>query len=149
MAPVQLILLVNALAWTASAHCIAPFHNALNQSLPFLSPFPSYSITNIPSDRFSHLLVNKTETSEWQFIRDVTPDPTASPLPVVPQFLKMTPQYPPDIFNKDIRCGRDAWMAKPNGTDRLTQTADVIAGSEVGFRIGVNVVSQPHIQSRT
>jgi hypothetical protein len=53
----------------------------------------------------------------------------------------MTPQYPPDIFDNNIRCGRDAWMAKPNGTDRLTQTADVIAGSEVGFRIGVNVVS--------
>lgn len=93
------------------------------------------------TDRFSHLIVNGTVTDEWQYVRDISPDNTSKPIPVVPPYLKIIPQYPPDMFHPNIRCGRDAWMARPNNTERLTHTADVIAGSEVGFRVGVNVVS--------
>jgi hypothetical protein len=92
-------------------------------------------------DAFSHLLVNETLTSQWKYVRDVSPDWTITPVPVGPESLKRAPQYPPDIFNNNIRCGRDAWMVKPNGTGRLTETADIVAGSNIGFRVGVQVVS--------
>jgi hypothetical protein len=84
----------------------------------------------------SHLIVNGTVTPEWYYVRDVSEDPVQLLGPEPPRYPKRWPQFPFNMSHPNFRCGRDAWMPKPNGTERLTRTADVLAGSEVGFELG-------------
>jgi hypothetical protein len=69
-------------------------------------------------------------------VRDISPDYSVGGGGGNPFWPKSVPLYAPAIVTPDIRCGRDAWMKEPNGTARVTQTADVVAGTEVGFRLG-------------
>lgn len=93
--------------------------------------------------RSSHLIVNGTLTPEWLYVRDVSEDPAilAEYGEENLQYPKRWPMFPFNITDLNFRCGRDAWMPRPNGTARLTQTADVLAGSQVGFRLGAFDVS--------
>ncbi|KAF2274014.1 uncharacterized protein EI97DRAFT_435397 [Westerdykella ornata] len=76
---------------------------------------------------FGILLVNGTESPEWKYVRDVArvyPDP----LRPEDEFQKTIPDY--DMDGANITCGRNAFDAAAK-----TETADVLAGSEVGFRV--------------
>ncbi|KAH9896357.1 lytic polysaccharide monooxygenase [Xylariomycetidae sp. FL2044] len=75
---------------------------------------------------WSHLLVNGTETEEFRYVRDVAPDPSYSS--AIPGLSKIAPQL--DITTTNITCGRNAFSSASS-----TETATVIAGSEVGFRL--------------
>lgn len=70
------------------------------------------------------LLVNGTESPAWKYVRDVAPqwDNHRG------DYDKVSPQE--DINSPNITCGRDAFKFAA-----VTETADVIAGSEVGFRV--------------
>ncbi|KAK4232777.1 hypothetical protein C8A03DRAFT_39590, partial [Achaetomium macrosporum] len=79
------------------------------------------------------LLVNGTETPEWKYVLDV-----ASMFSVRPD------EYPPGYqgykldpiigaANPNITCGRAAFDSASR-----TETADVLAGSEVGFRVSTD-----------
>ncbi|KAH6649468.1 glycoside hydrolase [Chaetomium tenue] len=76
------------------------------------------------------LLVNGTETSEWKYVRDVGYHEAYGPDSYPPgnEFPKTPPQM--DINHPDITCGRSAF-----DTAAQTETADVVAGSEIGFRV--------------
>ncbi|KXX81539.1 putative endo-beta-1,4-glucanase D [Madurella mycetomatis] len=74
------------------------------------------------------LLVNGTESPKWKYVRDVAPYLDDSGWPEGNEFPKTPPQF--DINHPDITCGRSAFDAAS-----LTETADVLAGSEVGFRV--------------
>ncbi|KAK4156057.1 glycosyl hydrolase family 61-domain-containing protein [Chaetomidium leptoderma] len=76
------------------------------------------------------LLVNGTETPEWKYVRDVGPqfDDAHNPYPEGNEFPKTPPQM--DINHPDITCGRKAFDSAAK-----TETADVLAGLEVGFRV--------------
>jgi len=76
------------------------------------------------------LLVDGTETPEWKYVRDVGYHEAYSPDSYPPgnEFPKTPPQM--DINHPDITCGRSAFNAAAN-----TETADVVAGSEIGFRV--------------
>lgn len=78
---------------------------------------------------FGHLLVNGTETGKWQYVRDVANEP----------YWYRRDGYPDDygkiyeidsIDSPDFVCGREAFAAAAK-----TETADVIAGETVGFKI--------------
>lgn len=76
------------------------------------------------------LLVNGTESRRWQYVRDVADafyNPPGS-YPPGSDFPKVIPQY--DIHSTNVTCGRSAFASAST-----TETADVIAGSEVGFRV--------------
>ncbi|KAF2176928.1 lytic polysaccharide monooxygenase [Zopfia rhizophila CBS 207.26] len=75
---------------------------------------------------FSHLIFNGTLTDEWKYVRDVAYE--SDPWDPSDQWLKIPPQMDPNSPN--ITCGRSAYMSA-----NKTQTADVIAGSEVGFGV--------------
>jgi len=79
------------------------------------------------------LLINGTESPEWKYVLDV-----ASPFYFPPE------TYPPGAqgyklepivgtSNPNITCGRLAFNSAP-----LTETADVLAGSEIGFRVSTD-----------
>ncbi|KAK4151168.1 glycoside hydrolase, partial [Chaetomidium leptoderma] len=72
--------------------------------------------------------VNGTESPEWKYVRDVAPLFPYDPVEWGNQFPKLPGIM--DLNSSNITCGRNAfdWAAKP-------ETADVLAGSEVGFRI--------------
>ncbi|KAI1816928.1 lytic polysaccharide monooxygenase [Poronia punctata] len=76
------------------------------------------------------LLVNGTEPPAWKYVRDVAaqyPEVEAE-FPPGNDFPKTPPQD--DIKNPNITCGRQAFASAAT-----TETADVLAGSEVGFRV--------------
>ena len=52
------------------------------------------------------------------------------------EWLKIVPQF--DIHHPDITCGRQAFKSAAT-----TETADVLAGSEVGFRVSYNGATTP------
>lgn len=79
------------------------------------------------------LIVNGTASPEWTYVLDV-----ASPWAIGPdeypdyyQGYKLAPIIGPD--NENITCGRAAFSAAPR-----TETADILAGSEVGFRVSTD-----------
>lgn len=74
------------------------------------------------------LLVNRTATPEWLYVRDVMGPNYEDEIFPWGQYHKTIPQM--DVHHPDITCGRKAFAAAAN-----TSTADVIAGSEVGFRV--------------
>lgn len=74
------------------------------------------------------LLVNDTETPPWKYVRDVGPQYAYSEYGDSGDFPKVTPQM--DINDLNITCGRRAFDSAA-----VTDTADVLAGSEVGFRV--------------
>lgn len=74
------------------------------------------------------LLVNGTETPTWKYVRKVAPEFDDTYYPEGSDYPKVGPQM--DLTNANITCGRNAFDAAAN-----TETADVLAGSEVGFRV--------------
>ncbi|KAI0408348.1 lytic polysaccharide monooxygenase [Xylaria palmicola] len=76
------------------------------------------------------LLVNGTESPAWKYVRDVAPQWEYEPREIATgdEFPKTTPQT--DINSPNMTCGRDAFNFAAT-----TETADVLAGSEVGFRV--------------
>ncbi|SPQ22681.1 40eabeae-9ac9-4ae7-a184-437a55151071 [Thermothielavioides terrestris] len=75
------------------------------------------------------LLVNGTETPEWKYVRDVAWEGAYKPEKYPnTEFFKTPPQT--DINNPNITCGRNAFDSA-----NKTETADILAGSEVGFRV--------------
>ncbi|KAF2020040.1 lytic polysaccharide monooxygenase [Aaosphaeria arxii CBS 175.79] len=78
------------------------------------------------SDVFSRFMFNDTVTEQWQFVRNITEGIAADSPTVSDQYM---PYY--DISSPNLRCGRGAATSGPG-----TQTATVVAGSEVGFVIG-------------
>ncbi|KAK3314050.1 glycosyl hydrolase family 61-domain-containing protein [Apodospora peruviana] len=76
------------------------------------------------------LLVNGTESPAWKYVRNVGPQYEYEPgsYPEGSDFPKTPPQM--DINHSDITCGRKAFASAA-----ATETADVLAGSEVGFRV--------------
>ncbi|KAK4035332.1 glycosyl hydrolase family 61-domain-containing protein [Parachaetomium inaequale] len=75
------------------------------------------------------LLVNGTETPEWKYVRDVAVHEYMNPANYPgSEFPKTPPQM--DVHNPNITCGRLAFDSAAK-----TETADVLAGSEVGFRV--------------
>lgn len=80
------------------------------------------------------LLVNGTETPEWKYVLDVEgPEPFQPDdrLPPGWQGYKVNPIIGPD--NPNVTCGRGAFKAAMR-----TETADVLAGSKVGFRVSTD-----------
>ncbi|KAF2469273.1 uncharacterized protein BDR25DRAFT_229129, partial [Lindgomyces ingoldianus] len=72
------------------------------------------------------LLVNGTESAKWQYVRDVA---TMGSNPN--ELYKLWPQYSGDeMYQPSITCGR-----KAIDSANKTQTADIIAGDQVGFRV--------------
>ncbi|KAI0394196.1 glycosyl hydrolase family 61-domain-containing protein [Xylariaceae sp. FL0594] len=99
---------------------------------PFLAAFLGAAL--IPGT-YGHqvagiLLVNGTESLAWKYVRDVVPqwDYFPGTFPEGDDFPKTPPQE--DIMNTNITCGRDAFKFAAT-----TETADVLAGDEVGFRV--------------
>ncbi|KAK4206134.1 glycoside hydrolase [Rhypophila decipiens] len=76
------------------------------------------------------LLVNGTESPRWKYVRDVASQWPYGPwdYPEGSDFPKTPPQT--DIYSTNITCGRLAFASAAT-----TETADVLAGSEVGFRV--------------
>ncbi|KAH6614508.1 glycosyl hydrolase family 61-domain-containing protein [Chaetomium sp. MPI-SDFR-AT-0129] len=76
------------------------------------------------------LLVNNTASPEWKYVRNVFSEFYNPPgaYPDGSQFPKTPPLM--DITNPNITCGRAAFDSAPT-----TETADVLAGSEIGFRV--------------
>ncbi|GAB1315561.1 hypothetical protein MFIFM68171_05771 [Madurella fahalii] len=81
------------------------------------------------------LLVNGTATPEWKYVRDVAPHFDDSDWPEGNEFPKTPPML--DINHPNITCGRNAFAAASR-----TETADVLAGSEVGFRVSYSASGQ-------
>ncbi|KXX80424.1 Cellulose-growth-specific protein [Madurella mycetomatis] len=73
------------------------------------------------------LLVNGTASPEWKYVRDVAPA-SGAVSPIAGQYEKTIPQF--DVHNPNITCGRNAFDYA-----NQTETATVLAGSEVGFRV--------------
>ncbi|KXX80054.1 hypothetical protein MMYC01_205002, partial [Madurella mycetomatis] len=74
------------------------------------------------------LLVNGTESPAWKYVRDVAFIYPSSSWVEGSDYPKIPPQL--DINNPNITCGRNAFDSA-----RRTGTADVLAGSEIGFRV--------------
>ncbi|KAK5653488.1 hypothetical protein OQA88_8974 [Cercophora sp. LCS_1] len=76
------------------------------------------------------LIVNGTAAPEWTYVLDVQAPYAINDwdYPEWTQVYKLAPIIGPD--NENITCGRGAFLAAPR-----TKTADVLAGSEVGFRV--------------
>ncbi|KAF2265708.1 hypothetical protein CC78DRAFT_578873 [Lojkania enalia] len=74
---------------------------------------------------FSRFMFNKTVTEQWQYVRNLSMGQARDS--------GLWDQYMPfyDIYTEDVRCG---WGASKSGPG--TQTANVVAGDEVGFVIG-------------
>ncbi|KAL2192584.1 glycosyl hydrolase family 61-domain-containing protein [Corynascus similis CBS 632.67] len=79
------------------------------------------------------LLVNGTETPEWKYVLDVGPISPVYPGQYPPgyQGYKLDPII--GAGNPNITCGRAAFESA-----NKTETADVLAGSEVGFRVSAD-----------
>ncbi|KAK3294450.1 glycoside hydrolase [Chaetomium fimeti] len=79
------------------------------------------------------LLVNGTDTAEWKYVLDVTSIFSLDPSHYPPgyQGYKLDPII--GAANPNITCGRAAFDSAPR-----TQTADVLAGSEIGFRVSAD-----------
>ncbi len=79
------------------------------------------------------LLVNGTASPEWKYVLDVASPWAFGPgeYPDYYQGYKLAPIIGPDDAN--ITCGRAAFNAAPR-----TETADILAGSEVGFRVSTD-----------
>ena len=77
---------------------------------------------------FSHFIVNGTEAPPWKYVRDVAPEYPE----YYPGDQKIWGQMRPimDFSDPGLACGRDSDLSAGK-----TQTADVVAGSEVGFHI--------------
>jgi hypothetical protein len=75
-------------------------------------------------------LVNGTESLPWYYVRDVAPQFYYPPgtWSEGNDYPKVSPQM--DIHSSNITCGRLAFESAAT-----THTADVLAGSEVGFRV--------------
>ncbi|KAK4110369.1 lytic polysaccharide monooxygenase [Canariomyces notabilis] len=76
------------------------------------------------------LIVNGTASPPWKYVRDVSQFLNMERLSPADEYPKTIPQGTSDLNSSNITCGRRAfdWAAK-------TETADVLAGSEVGFRV--------------
>ena len=72
---------------------------------------------------FGHLVVNKTITERWRYVRDVAAEPGWEN--AAEGIGKFYPQF--DLSSPNMTCGRAAINAAPT-----TQTATVVAGEEVG-----------------
>ncbi|KAL2257467.1 hypothetical protein VTK26DRAFT_136 [Humicola hyalothermophila] len=85
------------------------------------------------------LLVNGTESPSWKYVRDVATayDVFPGEYPEGNDFPKTPPQT--DIHSVNITCGRRAWEFAAQ-----TETADVVAGSEVGFRVSFDGNATPY-----
>lgn len=72
------------------------------------------------------LYVNGTQPGFWQYVRDVAGgyEPNESDL----GYMKTIPQY--DVTSTNFTCGRLAFDSA-----KKTETADVVAGTEVSFRV--------------
>ncbi|KAF2204462.1 hypothetical protein GQ43DRAFT_469035 [Delitschia confertaspora ATCC 74209] len=78
---------------------------------------------------FSALIVNSTLTEKWQYIRLTTPTyPSYYQDTLQPALFPIAPLF--DLSSPSIRCGLNGTIS---GVE--TQTADVVAGSEVGFAV--------------
>ncbi|KAK4107349.1 lytic polysaccharide monooxygenase [Canariomyces notabilis] len=79
------------------------------------------------------LLVNGTETPEWKYVLDISGIYTHGPYDYPPgyQGYKLDPIIGAD--NPNITCGRSAFDSAPH-----TETIDILAGSEVGFRVSAD-----------
>ncbi|KAK3293882.1 glycosyl hydrolase family 61-domain-containing protein [Chaetomium fimeti] len=79
------------------------------------------------------LLVNGTETPEWKYVLDVGTSYYVSPEKYIPgdQSAKLEPIV--GTSDPNITCGRLAFDSASK-----TETADIIAGSEVGFRVSTD-----------
>ncbi|KAF2683124.1 lytic polysaccharide monooxygenase [Lentithecium fluviatile CBS 122367] len=81
---------------------------------------------------FPHLIVNGTKTPEFKYVRDVAPNPDGTYDDPDGYNGKEAPVYGEfdTKYMTDVRCGRDGhkWA-------NTTETASVVAGSEVGFHI--------------
>ncbi|KAK0649825.1 glycoside hydrolase, partial [Cercophora newfieldiana] len=78
------------------------------------------------------LIVNGTAAPEWRYILDVrAPSANEADYPEWSQAYKIPPIIGPD--NENVTCGRAAFLAAPR-----TETADIVAGSEVGFRVSAD-----------
>ncbi|KAF2865091.1 glycoside hydrolase [Massariosphaeria phaeospora] len=75
---------------------------------------------------FSHLLVNGTETKEWEYTREIGYGWEGKPYRDSPAF---------SVDTQDIICGYTAWNTDNSLSGIKPNTADVVAGSEIGFRI--------------
>lgn len=117
---------------------------------PFPSSMISYSLLTLLLDLFSHLIVNGTVTPEFKYVRWVSrlslPSTFDAGHPNTKSFIltqirdvatpasdslprqREDPQY--DIYSTNVTCGRSAINSAAN-----TATADVLAGSEIGFRL--------------
>jgi len=88
---------------------------------------------------FSRLLVNNTETPNWKYIRDVGKQEGyrgGYSGPGNDEFGKTAPNmgHLKDGTDYALRCGLDAEKSAAK-----TETATILAGSEVGFRIGLHI----------
>ncbi|KAK3302920.1 glycoside hydrolase [Chaetomium strumarium] len=79
------------------------------------------------------LLVNGTETPEWKYVLDVQPPWSIDPATYPPHYqgYKLSPIIGP--ADPNITCGRAAFDAAAR-----TEIANVLAGSEVGFRVSAD-----------
>ncbi|KAM7200395.1 cellulose-growth-specific protein [Naviculisporaceae sp. PSN 640] len=96
---------------------------------------------------FGILLVNGTQTPEWKYVLDVASAYHVNAESMLPnsQFYKLAPITSP--LDPNITCGRNAFVSAPK-----TSTADILAGSEVGFRVSVDghgnldqIITETHI----
>ncbi|KAK3395198.1 glycoside hydrolase [Podospora didyma] len=88
------------------------------------------------------LLVNGTDTPEWKYVLDVEGPWAVGPWDYPPgsQAYKLAPII--GASDPNITCGRAAFNAAPR-----TEIADVLAGSEVGFRVsadGYGNINEPY-----
>ncbi|KAF2657037.1 lytic polysaccharide monooxygenase [Lophiostoma macrostomum CBS 122681] len=82
---------------------------------------------------FPWLIVNGTQSLQWKYVRKTRPDPYQSTKTAdLAQPLR-------DLFSTNFTCGRSAWESMTT-----TETADVVAGSEIGFRINQGIVAEPN-----
>jgi len=75
------------------------------------------------------LIVNGTQYPQWKYVRNVTPGDGYGDSPTQG---KAEPHI--DLYSTNFTCGRNAFQFAST-----TETADVIAGSEVGFRINQGI----------
>jgi len=89
---------------------------------------------------FSHLLVNNTDTGHFKYVRDVGKqdgykggyccgaEEFGKTPPIVPNLKEGT------VKEAALRCGWEAELAASR-----TETATIVAGTEVGFRIATHI----------
>ncbi|KAF2735279.1 hypothetical protein EJ04DRAFT_563457 [Polyplosphaeria fusca] len=102
-----------------------------------MGPFAVFGVLALLSSHvyahwtFCNFLVNGTETEQWRYVRDVAQeDGTFADSPMAG---KSFPQQGLEIYSTNITCGRSAIQSASR-----TETATVLAGSEVGFRVNDN-----------